>query len=67
MVLPILICILFIVVGTLMFNGKLLFLIAGYKNGKLNGKRVNETKMAKIVGTIVILAGIFAGLTPFIF
>ncbi|WP_210366018.1 DUF3784 domain-containing protein [Bacillus sp. REN3] len=67
MILPYIICIVFVVVGVLMLNGKLLFLVAGYKNGKLNGRDVNEKKIGKVVGMIVILAGIFAGVTPFIF
>jgi hypothetical protein len=58
---------LLIVLGLFFLNGKLLFLIAGYKDGRLNGFEVSEKKLSKIIGFIVMLTGLIVGIQPLLF
>lgn len=54
-----------IVLGCLIWFFKMANLVAGYKDGQLMGKEVDEIKLTRTIGIIVIIIGIltvFGGL-----
>ncbi|MCZ8497366.1 DUF3784 domain-containing protein [Priestia megaterium] len=67
MLVNLLIGIIFISFGCIIWTGRLLFLIAGYKDGKLNGKKIDERKLSKLMGAFLVLVGIFTILTPYFY
>lgn len=47
-----------IVLGCFIWFFKMASLVAGYKDGKLMGKEVDEIKLTRTIGIIVIIIGI---------